>query len=110
MVGMLITSFGLTGLGSMDLAFALVITGNGIVWGLYTVLIGVTWPRFYGLKNLGAISGASLSWTVIASSLGPYLFSLSFDLTGAYDLVAWFSMGISLLILLLAFRADNPSE
>jgi len=108
MVGLLLSTFGLTMLGEQPIAYALIIGGNGIVWGLYTVLIGVTWPRFYGLKNLGAISGFSLSWTVIGSALGPYMFSLSIDLTGSYDLVGWICLGISVLLLLLAFKANNP--
>jgi cyanate permease len=86
----------------------MIICGNGVVWGLYTVLIGVTWPRFYGLKHLGAISGFSLSWTVIGSALGPYMFSVSMDLTGSYDLVAWVCFSISLILIALAFKADNP--
>ncbi len=109
MAGMLVTAFGLTSLGGMDGAYWLIVTGNGVVWGLYTVLIGVTWPRFYGLKNLGAISGASLSWTVIGSALGPYMFSLSFGWTGHYDLVGWICLAVSAGLLFLAFRADNPS-
>ena len=71
-------------------------------------MIGVTWPRFYGLKNLGAISGFSLSWTVIGSALGPYMFSLSMDITGSYDLVAWICFGIAVLLIGLSFKADNP--
>ncbi len=110
MAGMLVTTFGLTALGGVDGAYWLIVTGNGVVWGLYTVLIGVTWPRFYGLKNLGAISGASLSWTVIGSALGPYMFSVSFDWTGHYDLVGWICLGFSMFLLLLAFKADNPSK
>ena len=110
MVGMLITTIGLTMLGSHHSAYWLIISGNGIVWGLYTVLIGVTWPRFYGLKNLGAISGFSMSLTVIGSALGPYLFSVSFDISGSYNLVAWLCVIISVLLLLLAFKADNPNE
>jgi MFS family permease len=106
--GLLISSFGLTMLGDQPFAYVLIIAGNGIVWGLYTVLIGVTWPRFYGLKNLGAISGFSLSWTVIGSALGPYMFSLSQDLTGSYDLVGWICLGISVLLFLFSFRANNP--
>lgn len=110
MVGMLITSLGLTMLGEQSSAYWLIITGNGIVWGLYTVLIGVTWPRFYGLKNLGAISGFSMSLTVIGSALGPYLFSLSSDITDSYDSVAWLCVIISILLFLLAFKAENPNE
>jgi MFS family permease len=110
MAGMLATSFGLTLLGDQHWAYWVIMGGNGIIWGLWSVLVGVTWPRFYGLKNLGAISGYSMSWTVIGSALGPYLFSLSADLTGSYDLVAWMCVGISLFLFLLAFRADNPNE
>ena len=110
MAGMLFSTFGLTMLGAKPLAYWMIISGNGIVWGLWSVLIGVTWPRFYGLKNLGAISGFSMSWTVIGSALGPYLFSLSFNLTASYDLVAWFCVGISALLFLFAFKADNPNE
>ncbi|MCK5137774.1 MAG: MFS transporter [Bacteroidales bacterium] len=110
MVGMLITTLGLTMLGDQSTAYWLIISGNGIVWGLYTVLIGVTWPRFYGLKNLGAISGFSMSLTVIGSALGPYLFSVSSDVSGSYDPVAWLCVIISVLLLLLAFKAENPNE
>jgi len=107
-LGMTLSIVGLAMLGGNGLAYWMIICGNGVVWGLYTVLIGVTWPRFYGLKHLGAISGYSLSWTVIGSALGPYMFSLSMDLTGSYDLVAWICLGIALFLVVLAFRADNP--
>ncbi len=107
-LGMTFSMVGLTMLGGTPLAYWMIIAGNGMVWGLYTVLIGVTWPRFYGLKHLGAISGFSLSWTVIGSALGPYMFSVSMDLTGSYDLVAWICFGISILVVALAFKADNP--
>jgi len=107
-LGIVLSIVGLTMLGGNDLAYWMIICGNGVVWGLYTVLIGVTWPRFYGLKHLGAISGYSLSWTVIGSALGPYMFSLSMDLTGSYDLVAWICLAIAVFLVVLAFRADNP--
>ncbi len=110
MTGMVVTAAGLTMLGDRVGAYWLIISGNGIVWGLYTVLIGVTWPRFYGLKHLGAISGSSLSWTVIGSALGPYLFSLSKDHSGSYDMVGWFSLALAAGLFILAFKADNPGE
>jgi OFA family oxalate/formate antiporter-like MFS transporter len=110
MLGMLTTSIGLSLLGTIDAAYWMIITGNGIVWGMYTVLIAVTWPRFYGLKHLGAISGFSLSLAVIGSALGPYLFSLSFKLTGHYYLVAWLCIVLSLFLFSFAFKANNPNE
>lgn len=106
--GMILSIVGLTMLGGDSWGYWMIICGNGVVWGLYTVLIGVTWPRFYGLKHLGAISGFSLSWTVIGSALGPYMFSLSMDLTGSYDLVAWICLGITAILVALSFKADNP--
>ena len=110
LLGMILTSFGLVLLDSNPLTYWMVITGNGITWGLYVVLIAVAWPRFFGLKNLGAISGYSLSWTVIGTALGPYFFSQSLNLTGTYDLVALVSMIFSLVLFILAFRADNPGN
>jgi MFS family permease len=110
MTGMLVTSGGLLFLGSTELAYWSIIIGNGIVWGLYTVLIAVTWPRFFGLKNLGAISGFSLSWAVIGSALGPYIFSLSMNMTGKYITMAILNAALSLSLLLFAFKADNPNE
>lgn len=107
-IGMILSIAGLILLGGPSIAYWMIICGNGLVWGLYTVLIGVTWPRFYGLKHLGAISGFSLSWTVIGSALGPYMFSLSFDLTGSYDVVAWICLGIAVLLVALSFKGDNP--
>ncbi len=108
MAGMLITAWGLTRLGDHSYAYGCIIAGNGVVWGMYTVLIGVSWPRFFGLKNLGAISGFSMSWTVSGSALGPYLFSLSHDRTGHYRMIGWICLAIAVVILALAFRADNP--
>ncbi|MGW8314360.1 MAG: MFS transporter [Bacteroidales bacterium] len=110
MAGMLTTASGLILLEEKTFAYWCIIAGNGVVWGLYTVLIGVTWPRFFGLKNLGAISGFSMSWTVIGSALGPYLFSLSLDRTGHYRAIGWICAAISILLLVLAFKADNPGE
>jgi len=88
----------------------MLISGNGITWGLYIVLAAVTWPRFFGLRNLGAISGFSLSWLVIGSAFGPYLFSLAFDLTGTYEMVAQACLVVSIILFFSSFRANNPSE
>ena len=110
LAGMALTTTGLIILSDSPLPYWMVVSGNGVTWGLFTVLIAVVWPRFYGLKHLGAISGYSLSWTVIASALGPYLFSKSLDLIDNYDLIGYFSLTVTLVLFVLAFRADNPNE
>ena len=90
-LGMALSIVGLSLLGGAPISYWMIIAGNGVVWGLYTVLIGVT-------------------WTVIGSALGPYMFSLSVDLTGSYDLVAWICFVISILVIGLSFKADNPGH
>ncbi len=108
--GMLISSFGLFLLSGKPAAYYIMIAGNGIVWGMYAVLIGVTWPRFYGLKHLGAISGFSLSIAVFGSAMGPYLFSLSLKYAGSYGMVALLCVVLSVVLLLFSVRTDNPGE
>jgi OFA family oxalate/formate antiporter-like MFS transporter len=110
LLGMITTTSALMFLGSGKLSYWMLVSGNGITWGLYIVLAAVTWPRFFGLKNLGAISGFSLSWLVIGSALGPYLFSLAFDLRGTYEMVGQACLAASIILFVLSFRANNPSE
>lgn len=108
--GMALTSAGLVLLKQGAIPYWMIISGNGIVWGLYAVLIGVTWPRFYGLKHLGAISGFSMSITVIGSALGPYMFSLSFNYLGGYTAAAWVCLAISAALIMLSLKAENPGK
>lgn len=110
LLGMISTTAALMFLGDSKLSYWMLISGMGVTWGLYIVLAAVTWPRFFGLKNLGAISGFSMSWQVIGSALGPYLFSVAFGLNGTYSMVALFSLAISIILFFLSFRANNPSE
>ena len=110
LLGMISTTSALMFLGSSQLSYWMLVSGNGITWGMYIVLAAVTWPRFFGLKNLGAISGFSLSWLVIGSALGPYLFSLAFELKGTYDMVGKACLAVSIILFILSFRANNPSE
>ncbi len=88
----------------------LLIAGNGVMAGLFGVLLAVTWPRFYGLKHLGAISGYSLAWTVAGSAVGPYLFSLSHSLTGHYSVAAWLCLSVSAVLWFMALKAERPAK
>jgi hypothetical protein len=46
--------------------------------GLFSVLNAIAWPRLYGRKYIGTISGKAMSMIVLASALAPFLFSQSF--------------------------------
>ncbi len=84
------------------------IIGNGLVSGLYNVLMAVTWPRFYGRENLGKITGFVMAIIVFASALGPTLFSLSATKLGSYSYAIFGLVAIVVTIVFFSFKADNP--
>ena len=90
--------------------YVFLIIGNGIVGGLFSVLAAVVWPRFYGRKHLGAISGFAMSSLVFFSALGPLMFSFSFTRLGSYSGAAFLCLAIVALNFIASFKADNPQE
>ncbi len=90
--------------------YYLLFIGDGIANGLYAVLIGVAWPRFFGRKYLGEISGLSMSVVMFFSALGPLLYSLSLTQLGSYAPAAWFSFLLCAVCVVAALKADNPQE
>ena len=108
--GGMLAMIGLILLGSWEKATWLLITGNGILMGLYSVVISVTWPRYFGKTHLGAISGHSITYIVIASAIGPKLFSEALSFHGSYDPAGWACLGMFVVITTLAIWANNPQE
>ena len=88
----------------------LFITGNGICGGFWYVLMAVTWPRYFGRRHLGAITGFFMALVVFASAVGPWLFSLALSFTGAYGPAVCLLAGIALVCFLFALQARNPQE
>lgn len=86
------------------------IVGNGICGGGFACLTGIAWPRFFGRGSLGAISGVGMSSMVIASGVGPLLFSGAQRLTGAYSQVLWVCALLPAALVVGAIRADNPQR
>ncbi len=86
----------------------LIIVGAGISGGLFAVLNSVTWPKLFGRKHLGAISGRAMSMLVFASALAPYFFSLSKTLFKTYTSMGWLGMAFVIAMFFAAFKADNP--
>ena len=86
------------------------ILGNGLVSGLYNVLMAVTWPRFYGRENLGKITGFVMAIVVFASALGPTLFSFSATKLGSYSNVIFGLAAVVAIITFFSFKADNPQN
>jgi MFS family permease len=86
------------------------ILGNGIVSGLYNVLMAVTWPRFYGRENLGRITGFVMAIIVFASALGPTIFSFSATKLGSYSIAIFGLAAIVSVITVFSFKAENPQS
>ena len=84
--------------------------GNGIVSGIFNVLMAVTWPRFYGRDNLGKITGFVMALIVFGSALGPILFSLSHSYFGSYSFGIYVLTTMVCLIALFAYKARNPQD
>jgi len=104
--GMLISMTGLTLLEN-EWAIYLIIAGSGMASGLFGVVSSVTWPRFFGLKHLGSISGFNMSWIVAGSALGPYLFSILHGREGNYKIPALTCLVLTVVLLFLSFKAKN---
>jgi len=107
LLGIIIANLSLCWLAPGITVITLII-GNGIGAGLFGVIGNVTFPRFYGREHLGAINGFTMSLMVFSSAIAPWLFSKCLDLTGSYKTMSIISVGIALLLLISAFKADKP--
>ena len=85
----------------------LVMIGYGIQGGVWGCLSVVTWPRFYGRKHLGAISGLFMGVVIFASAIGPAFYGISQQITGSYNTSAWVAVFMNLLIFGGAFKAKR---
>ncbi|MGE4454634.1 MAG: MFS transporter [Sphaerochaeta sp.] len=79
----------------------LVVTGYGVGTGLFGMLNIVTWPKLYGRKHLGAVSGFAMSIIVAGSAIGPWAFSMVHRFTHSYQGTGVLGLIISVLLMLL---------
>jgi sugar phosphate permease len=86
------------------------VAGNGICGGCFAALTGIVWPRFFGRRHLGAIAGFGMSSMVIASGIGPLLFSVSLDWAQSYGPILWACMALPAILLVASGWADNPQR
>ena len=84
------------------------IIGLGIFGGLFAVVNAVTWPRFYGRKHLGAITGKVMSFLVIASAIAPSLFSYCFTTFGTYSYISYITLAFLLFLVIASIKVKRP--
>jgi len=95
----LLASLGLFFL-SENVGFYMLIVGLGAYAGLFGVVNAVTWPKYFGRKHLGAITGKVTSFLVIASAIAPSLFSYFFTLLGSYGKISYLTIPYLLFLFL----------
>ena len=82
----------------------------GLSNGMFGVLMTLTWPRYYGRKHLGAISGLCMSFMGASSALGPAFFSRILQFTSHYAAAFAVSLLATLILLAGSLRARNPQR
>ncbi len=88
----------------------IIIIGYGIGGGFFSVLAGVCYPRLFGRKHLGAISGLSMSIIVFFSALGPYLFSTINDMTSSFANSFYILVLLIAIMIVMAAKTTNPQR
>ena len=103
----IMASFGLIFLSSAGGVYML-IAGLGILGGLFGIVNAVTWPRYYGRKYLGAITGKVMSFLVIASAIAPSLFSYSYTKLGSYGYIGYLNLAFLGFLLIGSLQVKKP--
>lgn len=104
-----IASVALFDLGS-PLGTFMVILGYGIGGGLFGMLNIVTWPKLYGRKHIGALSGFAMSIIVAGSAIGPWIFSVVQRLTNSFTSTGFLGLLWTIgMLLALWFIPFTPS-
>ena len=78
--------------------------------GLFGILMTLTWPRYYGRKHLGAISGLCMTCMVLSSAAGPAIFSRSLEYANGYGAGFALCLITTLILLIFSLRARNPQR
>jgi len=108
LIGMIISITGMILLDGGKIPLWSLIFGNGIMSGLFALILSIVWPTYFGRKHLGAISGLNMTVIIFFSAVGPWIFSQSLALSNSYRPAGYFCLSVVLILLILSFKADNP--
>lgn len=106
-VGMTGAGCGLLRLGE-PVGHWIFVVGVGLASGTFQTATGLIWPRYFGRLHVGAVSGLNMSTIVLASALGPVLFSISHDFAGSYRPAFWMCVFVPVLLGIASVFATNP--
>lgn len=104
-----LASFGLLFLNA-TIGIYLLVIGLGLFSGLFAVVNAVTWPRYFGRKYLGAITGKIMSFLVIASALAPSLMSYCYTKLVSYKYVSYILLAFLIFLLIGSSKVSKPKQ
>lgn len=85
-----------------DWGYWLLVVGLGIGGGLWSVISNLAFIRYFGALHLGEVTGLVTATMVLASAIGPALFSLGLDWSGSYATAQWLCIGMMLPLFIAA--------
>ena len=104
-----LAAYGLLTLSTNNGIYFLIV-GLGMFSGLFAVVNAVTWPRYFGRKFLGAITGKVMSFLVIATALAPSLFSYCFTSFGSYRFISYILLPFLVFLLIGSLKITKPQK
>jgi len=108
-------------LATFSYTFSLMFFNNPVGWwatiisfgmssGIWGILCNVAFPRYFGRKHLGAISGLNMSIMVIASAIGPIFFSSIRQILGSYRQACLLTLVLPMVVFVLSLVTKNPQR
>jgi OFA family oxalate/formate antiporter-like MFS transporter len=88
----------------------ILVTAMGCIWGAFPIANNVGFARYFGRSHIGAITGASMSWVVFGSAVGPLLFSVYKNYLGGYESAVIAGMAAYSLFAISGIFVENPSR
>jgi MFS family permease len=91
----------------LPIGYWLLVLGFGSSQAMFGLLLGLSWPRLFGVLYLGEISGYAMGLTVFGSAIGPLLFGLSESTTGTYGSAEFGFAFCAIVLFLASLRAQR---
>jgi hypothetical protein len=88
----------------------MMIVGWGCAGGLFSTLLGVAIPNFFGRKHLGAISSVQMSCMVAGSALGPAALAAAKTFLGSYRVGLLWCCVLSGAVFVFALFSPGPPK
>lgn len=92
---------------SNTIGIYMIIVGIGVMGGLFTVINAVTWPKYYGRKYLGTITGKIMSFLVVSSAIAPSMFSYCYTSLGSYSYISYVTLAFLLFLCIASIKVKN---